>query len=111
MKILVVDDDYDVVEAITLSFRVHQPDTEVVAAKNAADALSLFAVENADIVLLDVALPDSNGFEVLRKIREQSDVPVLMISALGGETDKVRGLELGADDYITKPFGSLELSA
>jgi two-component system KDP operon response regulator KdpE len=62
-------------------------------------------------VLLDIALPDADGFEVLKWVRERSDVPVLMISARGEEIDKVRGLELGADDYITKPFGYLELSA
>jgi two-component system, OmpR family, KDP operon response regulator KdpE len=63
------------------------------------------------VVLLDIALPDTDGFEVLHWIRSRNDVPVLMISARGEEIDKVRGLELGADDYITKPFGYLELSA
>src|SRR5438477_5603615 len=111
MKILVIDDDPDVVEAITLSFRLEWPEAEVVAAGTGQEALSVFARENPDVVLLDVALPDVDGFQVLTKIRERSDVLVLMISALGEETDKVRGLELGADDYITKPFGFRELSA
>jgi DNA-binding response OmpR family regulator len=111
MKILVVDDDADVVEAITLSFALQWPEAHVVPAHNGSSALSTFERERPDVVLLDIALPDRDGFQVLRQMREHSDVPVLMISARGEEIDKVRGLELGADDYITKPFGSLELSA
>lgn len=111
MKILVVDDDPDVVEAITLSFGLQWPEANVVAARDGRTAVAVFQRENPDVVLLDIALPDMDGFEVLRLVRERSDVPVLMISARGEEIDKVRGLELGADDYITKPFGFLELSA
>ena len=111
MKILIVDDDPDVVEAITLAFGVQWPEAQVVAASSGAQGLAVFARENPDVVLLDIALPDMDGFTVLKRLREHSDVPVLMISARGEEIDKVRGLELGADDYITKPFGSLELSA
>lgn len=111
MKILIVDDDQDVVEAITLSFGLQWPDARIVEAKDGRTALSMFSRDNPDVVLLDIALPDTDGFEVLRRIRERSDVPVLMISARGEEIDKVRGLELGADDYVTKPFGYLELSA
>jgi two-component system, OmpR family, KDP operon response regulator KdpE len=111
MKILVVDDDPDVVEAIALSFELEWPGAQVAAAVSGQEALAMFARENPDVVLLDVALPDVDGFSVLKRIRERSDVLVLMISALGEEGDKVRGLELGADDYITKPFGFRELSA
>jgi len=111
MKILVVDDDPDLVEAITLSFGLQSPDAAIVSAPDARRTFATFVMENPDVVLLDVALPDRDGFDVLRWIRERSDVPVLMISARGEEIDKVRGLELGADDYITKPFGYLELSA
>ncbi len=111
MKILIVDDDPDVVEAITLSFGLQWPDARIVGAKDGRAALAAVAREAPDVVLLDIALPDIDGFEVLRRIRERSDVPVLMISARGEEIDKVRGLELGADDYVTKPFGYLELSA
>jgi two-component system, OmpR family, KDP operon response regulator KdpE len=111
MKILLVDDDPDVVEAITLSFGVQWPDATVVGAKDAHTGIRLFSAENPDVILLDIALPDADGFQVLRRIREASDVPVLMISARGEEIDKVKGLELGADDYITKPFGSMELAA
>lgn len=111
MKILLVDDDPDVVEAITLSFGVHWPEATVVGAKDGRSGIALFSRENPDVVLLDISLPDTDGFQVLRRIREQADVPVLMISARGEEVDKVKGLELGADDYITKPFGYMELSA
>jgi DNA-binding response OmpR family regulator len=111
MKILVVDDDPDVVEAITLSFGLQWPEATIVSAGDGRETIAMFNHESPDVVLLDIALPDIDGFEILRWIRERSDVPVLMISARGEEIDKVRGLELGADDYITKPFGYLELSA
>ena len=70
-----------------------------------------FSEESPDIVLLDRAMPGMNGFEVLRRLRQVSDVPVVMLTVKGDEQDKVRALELGADDYVTKPFGSLELMA
>ena len=111
MKILVIDDDPDIVEAITLSFGLQWPEAVVLSARDGAEAYTSFIRENPDVVLLDIALPDTDGFDVLRWVRERSDVPVLMISARGEEIDKVRGLELGADDYVTKPFGYLELSA
>ena len=111
MKILVIDDDHDVVEAISLAFGLQWSDVLVIPAYSAKEAQAAFNRENPDSVLLDIALPDSDGFDVLRWIRDRSDVPVLMISARDEEIDKVRGLELGADDYITKPFGYLELSA
>lgn len=111
MKIFVVDDDPDVVEAISLSFGVQWPEATIASAGSGREAIAAFNRENPDVVLLDIALPDTDGFAVLKRIRQNSDVPVLMISARGEEVDKVRGLELGADDYITKPFGYLELSA
>jgi two-component system, OmpR family, KDP operon response regulator KdpE len=111
MKILVVDDDPDVIEAIALSFGLQWPDARIIQAKDGRTAVADVGRYSPDVVLLDIALPDVDGFEVLRRVRERSDVPVLMISARGEEMDKVRGLELGADDYITKPFGYLELSA
>src|SRR5436190_1607661 len=111
MRILIVDDDPDVVEAITLSFGLQWPDARIVDATDGRSALAAVGREAPDVVLLDIALPDMDGFEVLRRLRERYDMPVLMISARGEEIDKVRGLELGADDYVTKPFGYLELSA
>jgi DNA-binding response OmpR family regulator len=111
MKILVVDDDPDVVEAISLSFGLQWPESSIVPAHDGREALRVFDRTHPDVVLLDIGLPDMDGFDVTRHIRERSDVPILMISARGEEIDKVRGLELGADDYVTKPFGYLELSA
>ena len=111
MNILVVDDDPDVIEAIALSFGLQWPDARIIQAKDGRSAITAVGRDSPDVMLLDIALPDMDGFEVLRRVRERSDVPVLMISARGEERDKVRGLELGADDYITKPFGYLELSA
>ena len=111
MRILVVDDDPDVAEAITLAFGVQWPEAVVVIAADGATGVQKVTSESPDVVLLDVALPDAEGFDVLARIRAVSDLPVLMISGRGEEVDKVRGLELGADDYLTKPFGSLELSA
>ena len=111
LRILVVDDDPDVVEAITLSFGLQWPETVVLAAPDGRTALQRLDRDRPDVILLDVALPDVDGFDLCRLIRERSDVPVLMISARTEEIDKVRGLELGADDYVTKPFGYLELSA
>lgn len=111
MKILIIDDDPDVVEAITLSFGLQWPEAIVLSAETGKEGEAVFQREDPEVVLLDIALPDIDGFEVLHWIRGRNDVPVLMISASGEEIDKVRGLELGADDYITKPFGYLELSA
>jgi DNA-binding response OmpR family regulator len=111
MKILIIDDDPDVVEAITLSFSLQWQEAIVLSAETGAEGKLVVQRENPEVVLLDIALPDIDGFEVLHWIRSRNDVPVLMISARGEEIDKVRGLELGADDYITKPFGYLELSA
>lgn len=111
IKIMVVDDDPDVVEAISLSFGLQWPSSTVVGFATGKAALQRFGQEKPDVVLLDVGLPDIDGFEICRRLREQSEVPILMISAREEEIDKVHGLEIGADDYITKPFGYMELSA
>ena len=111
MKILIVDDDPDVVEVVNLCFSLRWPEAYVVSAANGEDALSLVEKEKPDFVLLDIVLPDMDGFHVCQEIREFSDVPVVMLSARDSEVDKVRGLEMGADDYIAKPFSHLELLA
>ncbi|MHB1132244.1 MAG: response regulator transcription factor [Chloroflexota bacterium] len=111
MKILVVDDAPDVVEAVTISFNLQWRDTEVIGASDGAAALARLTEEHPDLVLLDIAMPGMDGFETLKRLRELSDVPVIMLTAKDSVLDKVKGLELGADDYVTKPFDHLELLA
>ncbi len=111
MKILVVDEEPDVVRLISVSFGMQQPNWEVVAASDGEEALAMLEREQPALVLLDVGLPDMSGFQVLQQIRLFSDVPVIMLTVHDDELSKVRGLELGADDYITKPFSHLELLA
>ncbi len=111
MKVLVVDDDPDIVEAVSICFALRWPDAELVDAPDGTTALTVFESENPDVVILDLGLPDMNGMEVCRTIREHSQVPILILTARGGELNKVQGLEMGADDYITKPFSHLELLA
>lgn len=111
MKVLIIDDEPDVVEALTLTFNLQWQDWEVLSAYDGESGLETLARENPDVVILDIALPGITGFEVLRRIREASDVPVLMLTVKEEEMDKVKAFELGADDYIIKPFGTLELLA
>jgi DNA-binding response OmpR family regulator len=111
MKLLVVDDAAEVVEAVTVSCMVQWRETEVLGAADGETALDLIEREQPDLVLLDIAMPGIDGYETLRRIRAFSDVPVIMLSARDGTLDKVKGLELGADDYVTKPFDHLELLA
>ncbi len=106
-KILVVDDEERMVRFIRINLE-HDGFT-VVEAYNGKQALQRLRDQTPDLILLDVMMPDLNGFEVLEMIREISNVPVIMLTAKGEEDDRVRGLELGADDYITKPFSQREL--
>jgi two-component system KDP operon response regulator KdpE len=105
--ILVVDDEKRMVRFIRLN--LEQDGFQVIEAYNGTDALEQVRTQLPELILLDVMMPDIDGFEVLRKIREVSTVPVIMLTAKGEEEDRVRGLELGADDYITKPFSPKEL--
>jgi two-component system KDP operon response regulator KdpE len=111
MRILVVDDAPDVVESVRLGFTLQWRDVEVLGAGTGEQALDVVEHQRPDIVLLDVGLPGVDGFGVLREIRLFSDVPVVMLTARDDAMDKVKGLELGADDYVTKPFNHLELMA
>ena len=111
MKLLVVDDDAQIAELVRMGFELHWQETQVLGAQNGGDALDLVEREQPDLVLLDVAMPGMDGFEVLQQLREFSDVPVIMLTASDSLVDKVKGLELGADDYVTKPFDHLELLA
>jgi len=106
-RILVVDDERRMVGFIRLN--LEQDGFKVIEAYNGSEALERLRDSLPDLILLDVMMPDIDGFEVLRLIREISQVPVIMLTAKGEEDDKVKGLELGADDYVTKPFSPREL--
>ena len=111
MKILVVDDDQPILDALTLGFQLQWQDATVLVAHDGEAGLRAFYEHSPDVVVLDVAMPGKSGFEVLQEIRRTSDVPVLMLTARGEELDQVRGLELGADDYVVKPVRHLVLLA
>lgn len=106
-KILVVDDEERMVRFIRLN--LEHDGFQVITAYNGMQAINKIRSELPDLVLLDVMMPDMDGFEVLRIVRETSNVPIIMLTAKGDEDDRVRGLELGADDYVTKPFSPREL--
>jgi len=111
MKVLVVDDESEITEVVNLCFGLRWPDADVEAAGDAEAGLKLIEQDPPDLVLLDINLPGMDGFEACQEIRRICDVPIVMVSARDNEVDKVRGLEMGADDYITKPFSHLELLA
>jgi len=111
MRILVIDDEPEVVESVRLGFTLQWRETDVEGAGTSEAALDAIEQARPDVVLLDIGLPETDGFEVLRQIRAFSDVPVVMLTAHDDSIEKVKGLELGADDYVTKPFNHLELMA
>jgi DNA-binding response OmpR family regulator len=111
MKVLVVDDDRRLREALEVGIQLQWQDVRVVTAADGEDGLRRFFEQEPDVVLLDITMPRLNGLEVLQRIRRVSDVPVIMLSARGEDIDQARALELGADDYVSKPFGHLALMA
>jgi len=108
-RILVVDDEPRMIGFIRMNLELEG--YQVLEAHNGLEALESIRTQLPDLVLLDVMMPELDGFETLRMLREFSSIPVIMLTAKGEEDDKVFGLELGADDYVTKPFGSRELSS
>ena len=108
-RILLVDDEVPIQRAVAPLLRARGYDVEVAA--TAEGALSVMKARPPDLILLDLALPDLDGTEVCRRVRRTSTVPIIVLSARTGERDKVEALELGADDYVTKPFGAEELVA
>ncbi|MCR5768246.1 MAG: response regulator transcription factor [Lachnospiraceae bacterium] len=108
-KILVVDDEQLIVKG--LKFSLEQEGYEVDCVYDGIEAVEMAGKENYDLILLDVMLPGLTGYEVCQRIREDSDVPVIMLTAKSEDIDKIMGLEYGADDYITKPFNILEVKA
>jgi DNA-binding response OmpR family regulator len=109
MKILAVDDDPDLLALV--GFALSQAGFVVVKAVDVASALRVFAQESPDLAILDINLPGGSGFDICEAIRKQSRVPVMMLTARGEEEDLVRALDLGADDYLTKPFSPRTLLA
>ena len=109
MKILIVDDDPDLLALV--GFALSQSGFVVVKATNVPTALKVFAEEAPDLAILDINLPGGSGFDICAEIRKQSRIPVMMLTARGEEEDLVRALDLGADDYLTKPFSPRTLLA
>src|SRR5580692_11365931 len=108
-RVLVVDDELQIVRALRVVLR--EAGFEVVPAETAGEALDRAAVRPPQAAIVDLVLPDGDGIEVTRRLREWSEMPILVLSAVGEEEQKVRALEAGADDYVTKPFGARELVA
>ncbi|KXL51816.1 transcriptional regulatory protein YycF [Anaerotignum neopropionicum] len=108
-KILIVDDEKNIVEII--AFNLKKEGYKILKAADGVDGVKLALEENPDLILLDIMMPKMDGYEACKKIREKKNTPIIMLTARAEEVDKVLGLELGADDYVTKPFGVRELMA
>ena len=108
-RVLVVDDEPQIVRALKVVLR--EAGFEAVPAETAAEALDLAAVRPPEAAIIDLVLPDQDGIELTARLREWTDMPIMVLSAVGEESQKVRALEAGADDYVTKPFGARELVA
>ena len=111
MKVVVIDDSPEIIEVVSLCFQLRWSNAELSSAPTGSEGLELVESKSPDIVILDIGLPDMEGFEVLKEIRRFSQVPVIMLTVRAEDTDVARGLEMGADDYITKPFSHIELVA
>jgi len=111
MKVLVIEDDPNIVDFISIAIKMGFPNSRVITTHCGKEGIELVKIEDPDIVLLDLELPDINGFDALVKIRSFSNVPVIIETIRDNETDIVKGLMLGADDYVEKPYGQLELMA
>jgi two-component system, OmpR family, KDP operon response regulator KdpE len=108
-RVLVVDDERQILRAMRVILR--EAGFEVATAASVEEALDALAVRPPDAAIIDLILPDGNGVDICRSIREWSEMPIIVLSAVGDEAEKVRALEAGADDYVTKPFGTNELIA
>jgi DNA-binding response OmpR family regulator len=109
MKVLIIEDNAEVVEAVSLCLQIRWPDADISYAYGGLTGVQMAEAQAYDIVILDINLPGINGFEVLKRIRSFSTVPVIILTVRSWEEDQVEGLELGADDYIVKPFRPREL--
>jgi len=111
MKVLIIEDDPQIIETVALILELRWPEASLISTFFGEKGVELVEKEPPDIVVLDLGLPDIDGFQVLRQIRNFSDVPVVILTVMGAEVDKIKGLELGADDYIVKPFSAGEFLA
>ncbi|HEY51408.1 MAG TPA: response regulator transcription factor [Dehalococcoidia bacterium] len=109
MRILIIEDDQSIVEAISLALQIIWPDAGLLSTHLGEKGIELLQSENPDVIILDLGLPDISGFEVLKRIRLFSEVPILILTVRSDEADIVKGLEWGADDYVIKPFRQMEL--
>ena len=111
MKALIIEDDPNLIKAVCLALKARWPESKVVVMAEGNKGVEAVEGELPDVVLLDLGLPDTDGLDVLKEIRLFSNVPIIVITVRNREIDKLKGLELGADDYLTKPFSYLELVA
>jgi DNA-binding response OmpR family regulator len=111
VKVLIVDDEPDVRSLVRSALSFARQDLTAIEASDGDEALAMIYSERPDLVVLDLALPRRDGFAVLEQVREKTDLPIIVLTARGLEEDKIKGLQLGADDYLTKPFSPRELVA
>lgn len=111
MKVTVIEDDKSIINAISVAFEFRWSGVEVTSASTGEEGVSLVKKESPDVVILDINLPDISGFDVLKKIRLDSSVPVIILTVRSDDADVLKGLEAGADDYVTKPFNYMTLLA
>jgi two-component system KDP operon response regulator KdpE len=111
LKILIVEDDPDIIETISLCLDMRWAEAKLVSARSGLEGVKQARAEQPDVIIIDLGLPDIDGLEVLEKVRAFTDRPIIILTARSDEMDKIRSLEMGADDYITKPFSHTELLA
>ena len=109
MKALLIEDSQEIVKAVSLTFGIRWPEANLLSADEGGKGIRMVEEESPDIVILDINLPDMSGFDVLERIRLFSDVPVIILTVRGEQIDELTGLEMGADDYIVKPFSPANL--
>lgn len=111
MRALIIEDDKGIIDAVSAAFEFRWPDTVLLEARTGKKGISMAQSESSDVIILDLNLPDISGFDVLKEIREFSTTPVIILTVRSEDEDIMRGLEIGADDYIVKPFNYLTLLA
>ena len=111
MKVLLIEDNSEIVDIVTITLQLRWAEVTLISTFLGKEGVGLAKTKQPDLIMLDLGLPDIDGFQVLRQIRDFSDVPVVILTVRGEEMDKIKGLELGADDYIIKPFSPGELLA